>query len=396
MLWPFPHDWSEYKFCGEKKAMFNLALALSRQKRVTFLSMEREGSFSVDKFGNLEVARLPVYRIATLLSKKVRNYLKSFYGCCFITSCGDVRLHLYIRSFVKPHKLIYVSHGFTKEYALRNAIHLYGKIFMLLVGHLQEYLAWKTDDLIITLTEDEAKKMCSYVNREKVSVLSHGVDLQRYSQKRDAFTSEVRKAYGLNTGSSIVLAVGRISYENNFHNVIKVFHELKKINRESVLVIAGTTWTPPGSGNITLSGYRYLLYLKNIVSDLGIGNSVKFITNIPEKELPFIYTAADVFVQFTEGYSPLPNVILEAGAAGLPLVLTDFKARRSVLHDGYNGFFVKPSDPRLNPSLVAKKIDYILRNNDLRKIMGKRSREKVEQRFDITRIAEKYIDICKE
>jgi glycosyltransferase involved in cell wall biosynthesis len=92
----------------------------------------------------------------------------------------------------------------------------------------------------------------------------------------------------------------------------------------------------------------------------------------------------------------LPMAILEAMAAGLPVISTPVGGIPEIVVDGYNGFLVPPGDV----SALARKMAVLARNADLRQLMGRRSRELAERELDVKpyvqRLLGLYESIVKE
>jgi glycosyltransferase involved in cell wall biosynthesis len=92
--------------------------------------------------------------------------------------------------------------------------------------------------------------------------------------------------------------------------------------------------------------------------------------------------SSDIFVFPTcYPYEGHPFVILEAMAAGLPVISTDQGAIRETVLDGLTGFIVPHSDPRA----IAEKILLLLRDSDLRRRMGSASRDRFLRHFTLER-----------
>ena len=90
---------------------------------------------------------------------------------------------------------------------------------------------------------------------------------------------------------------------------------------------------------------------------------------------------SDIFVFPPVAPEGLPMVILEAMAAGLPIITTDQGAIRETVIDGVNGFIV----PEGNPEAIAEKIVLLLKDEDLRKRMGQASRERFFRHYTLDR-----------
>lgn len=97
----------------------------------------------------------------------------------------------------------------------------------------------------------------------------------------------------------------------------------------------------------------------------------------PLKEL---YDRADIFVFPTQG-DCFPIAIMEAMAAGLPVIATDVGALREEVEDGVNGFILPPSDA----SAIVGAVRSILNDETKRKAMAISSRRIAEERFDARR-----------
>lgn len=101
--------------------------------------------------------------------------------------------------------------------------------------------------------------------------------------------------------------------------------------------------------------------------------------------------ASDIFVfppRMPEGH---PLVIVEAMAAGLPIISTDQGAITESVLDGVNGFIV----PSHSPKKIAEKINYLLKNPDERKKMGIESRRLYDQNFTEDKMVENLAEVFK-
>lgn len=105
---------------------------------------------------------------------------------------------------------------------------------------------------------------------------------------------------------------------------------------------------------------------------------------------------ADIFVFTPNAPEGHPLVILEAMAAGLPIISTDQGAIvESVIHEK-NGFIVEAN----NPQQIAEKIKFLIENPDVRKKMGAESRKKYLENFTeekmlerLKKVFEKVMDV---
>jgi glycosyltransferase involved in cell wall biosynthesis len=93
-------------------------------------------------------------------------------------------------------------------------------------------------------------------------------------------------------------------------------------------------------------------------------------------DIPDVLRGAHIAVlpSYREG---LPKSLLEAAAAGLPLVASDVPGCREVVRHGHNGILVPPRDA----AALADAIERLASDGELRALMGRRSRELVLQHF---------------
>lgn len=85
----------------------------------------------------------------------------------------------------------------------------------------------------------------------------------------------------------------------------------------------------------------------------------------------------------------LPKALLEAASSGIPIVTTDSPGCREVVDDGINGFLVPPK----NAVMLAKKIQQLIENPDLRAQFGKAGREKVLREFTVDKVVKQTMNI---
>ena len=107
-----------------------------------------------------------------------------------------------------------------------------------------------------------------------------------------------------------------------------------------------------------------------------------------KNDMPQIISQAHIVClpSYREG---LPKVLIEAAAAGKPIVTTDVPGCRDVVKDGYNGFLV----PAKNTEELAKALLKLIQNEELRKIMGQRNRILSEEKFSSRLINQKILNI---
>lgn len=161
------------------------------------------------------------------------------------------------------------------------------------------------------------------------------------------------------------IGVGRLSHEKGFDLLIEAFARTAAHSDSWSLVLLG-------DGPLRSE-------LEKMVKDLGIATRVKFLGNVKN---PFpIMKQADIFVlpSRLEGF---PNALCEAMACGLPVIAIDCATGpREIIRDGIDGLLV----PQGSIDLLAKAMDTLMNNLELRKSFGNKALE-VTERFRPERI----------
>src|SRR5665648_479261 len=146
-------------------------------------------------------------------------------------------------------------------------------------------------------------------------------------------------------------------------------------------------------------GFKYLKSAINVLSEdlafeaIVFGNSgkdsqlnipVNYMGNFPENMLTKLYSAADVFVA-PSIQDNLPNTIMESLACGTPSVAFDIGGMSDLIIHKENGYLAK----QFNADELARGIEWIVENDQRKKVLSENSRKYVEKNFELKYIAKK-------
>jgi glycosyltransferase involved in cell wall biosynthesis len=106
--------------------------------------------------------------------------------------------------------------------------------------------------------------------------------------------------------------------------------------------------------------------------------SAQFLGPQPHGDMPALYRRADIFC-LPSWWEAMPLTVLEAMAAGLPVVATPVGDVARMVEDGVTGRLVAPN----RPPALADALEPLLRSVELRRAMGRRGRQRVDERFSI-------------
>lgn len=194
-------------------------------------------------------------------------------------------------------------------------------------------------------------------------IIPGGVDINLYPPQLN--TSAIDKKYKIKD-KKIILFTGRLTSHKGVKYLVKA---AKDINGE-VFIIGGGPEEQ---------------YLSGLVDRQGLKN-VHLLKYMSGQELINFYYRADLFVAPSVWDEPLGLTILEAMAAKTPVIATRKGGIPLLIKPGYNGVFVKTR----NSQKIAESCNKLLKNDNLRKILGENARKTVEQNFTWKKIALKF------
>jgi glycosyltransferase involved in cell wall biosynthesis len=145
------------------------------------------------------------------------------------------------------------------------------------------------------------------------------------------------------------------------------------------------------SAKLTLCGGGRIAFYRKLCSDLKISDSVEFAGFVSGEAKLSAFSNASLFVlpSYVEG---MPMVIIEAMAAGLPVVATAVGGVPEIIEEGVNGFLVAPRDP----AALADRILRIVSDPARYDAMSAANVRKAGEVFDITAIAAEICGIYEE
>ena len=172
----------------------------------------------------------------------------------------------------------------------------------------------------------------------------------------------------------MICTVGRLDPVKDQVGLVRAFAGLVPAHPEAVLVIAGD-----GPCRDELA---------RVIAELGVADRVRLLGEC--RDVPGVLAAADVFAlpSIAEGMS---NTLLEAMAAGLPVVATRVGGNPELVEDGVNGRLVPIREPVALREALASYLD----DPHLRAMHGKASRQRAVECFSLERMCQDYTDLYR-
>ena len=226
-----------------------------------------------------------------------------------------------------------------------------------------EKLIWKNAAALVANSQGLKKLAMAFYNKKEIGIITNGVDEKWMNTKAPAYDNndEIR-----------LLFVSRLIERKGLQLVLP---EIQHINRETE---SRVTLTIVGDG-------PYRQELERIAAENHLSDLVTFVGQKNKAELPVYYQAADIFI-LPSKKEGMPNVVLEAMASGLPIVMTPCEGSEELIKE--NGYAVPVSE-------FAQKLICLCKDQNLRWQMGKVSRQLVRERFCWEGIAKQYLELME-
>ena len=224
-----------------------------------------------------------------------------------------------------------------------------------------------------------------------LDILPNGLELEPYNAVAKYASNPV----------FTILFMGHLIFSKGFYDLIVGYKQLYgKYNDRIALKFAGEN---VGYSETTLEFLNGKYYEQFAKHGREIDAEIQdFITNAEKYNAHYLgfvsgeeklqtFASADLFVlpSFTEGFS---MAVLEAMAAGLPVIVTPVGAMPDVVQDGINGLLTPVGDPEK----LAQNIEYFINNPEKAREMGKYNRDYVKRNYDIEVVAERLLAILNE
>lgn len=208
-----------------------------------------------------------------------------------------------------------------------------------------------------------------------LAVVANAIVPERLGEPDPAHEAEMRSWFPTAVGP-IVGSAGRLSPEKGF----------------GVLVEAAARVLPrvPGAGFVHFGDGPLRPEIERRIGDLGLRERFILAGFRPDVGRFMHHWDVSVLPSFTEG---LPNAVLEAYAAGVPVVATAVGGTPEVVADGEDGYLVPARDA---VALAGRICDVLLLAPEARRAMGERGRRRVLERFTFEAKAEAFRRIFEE
>lgn len=201
------------------------------------------------------------------------------------------------------------------------------------------------------------------ITKKPLKVLGYGnvrgIDLTRYDRTPEVMdeAAKIRK-----DGVVTFVAVGRLVGDKGVNEIVEAFVKLNKENPATRLILVG-----PEESELDPLKPEVLEMISKCDAIDAVGM---------QKDVRPWFVASDVAIlaSYREGF---PNVVIEAGAMGLPQIVTDINGAREIIENGKNGVIIPPKDASSLYVAMTKMMD-----PEYRQSLAKEARTMVSERFE--------------
>lgn len=238
------------------------------------------------------------------------------------------------------------------------------------------FLSNRSDGVIgVTEKVTNTAKEFFKLDSSKVFTIQNGVDI---NVSENSYEKDIKKNLGIEDNEKVIGIVANLKRIKNQIFLLKAFKELIKILKPVKLLVIGQGF----ENDIENTEQE----LRNFVDENGLDKNVLFLGY--RSDIAELLKIMDIFclTSFKEG---LPVSLIEAMAAGLPVVGTNVEGIRDVIITNKNGFLVQLDDINgLKDALYN-----LLKDEALRNKMGNESKALAMSNYSITECINKYQDL---
>ncbi|VAV84936.1 hypothetical protein MNBD_DELTA01-864 [hydrothermal vent metagenome] len=303
----------------------------------------------------------------------------------------DIRDMLRFISFLRREKVDIVhAHLFNASRASHFLAKLAGVRITIETNHVRE--AWRKGtlktwyaidrlfarftDCIIAVSKANAAYLSEVkgIARGKIRVVQNGIDTRAFDV-RGRPASSIKAALGIPDGAPLVTVIARLEPQKGHIYLLEAVPEIIKKYPDVVFLLAGD--------GILASE------LKAQASRLKIDNNVIFAGF--RSDARRLLSSSDIFL-LPSLWEGLPLVVIEASAAGIPVIATAVDGTPEVVRDGETGILIEPR----NPVVITESVLRLLDNPQQARRMGQRGASYVRAHFDISKQVKGTEDIYME
>lgn len=219
-----------------------------------------------------------------------------------------------------------------------------------------------------------------YSKPEKVKVLgsgsSNGINTTYFNTKVVSGIKELKKKLNINKDDIVFVFVGRLVKDKGINELVKSFNSLSlKYNNIKLLLVGPYEKELDPLNNDTIESIKS----NNKIMSVGYQNDVR----------PY-FSCSDVLVfpSYREGF---PNVVMQAGAMGLPCIVSNINGCNEIIENNTNGLII----PSKDTNALYEAMEKVLLDKTLRLSLHKNARNLIVSRYEQSKMWQAILDEYK-
>ena len=251
--------------------------------------------------------------------------------------------------------------------------------------------ALKNAEIVTAISDSvQSSLITAGCNQSKIRKISNGIDIERFAKKNN---QNVRRRFKLPDDSRLILSVGNYHHRKGQDNIIAAMPQVLSQFPNARLFIVGSNQEPLAKKIRSLKLDEFIRLTGPIPfpspQNIEEINESKTISD----ELADLYRQSEIYVSasLNKEAEGLSLAVLDAMAAGVPVVATNISGSSDVVIHGRNGLLVPPSDHKA----LGDAIVYLLKSEIKIKEMGVQG-NLIAKQFNWKNIAHKYLSVYEE
>jgi glycosyltransferase involved in cell wall biosynthesis len=222
--------------------------------------------------------------------------------------------------------------------------------------------AFRTVDAVLANSPQVARSVVETegISPLRINVVPNFVDDAAFAPLSAAERAATREGWGVGADTLAIGCVARLVPVKNHETLIRAFAEVR-------LRVPGSHLVLVGDGECRSS-------LEGLAAQIGVAPAVTFVGEVRDGQNQHRAFDVSVLCSLSEGF---PNSLVEAMAAGIPIVATSVGGTVDAVTDGLNGFLVPPQQP----TALASALGTLLDDAVLRRTMGQAGHARAMERY---------------
>ncbi len=391
---------------GSVISLMHLLQGLDREQWRPMVALSRQNKFPEFEAMGIPVARVPTPQreertegaVERLRQGKAGASIRSTPGLAAVWHLGGVVRHWrrnvlpvvraltpIIREFNPAlihlnDSLALVEHGALAARLTHTPAIVHSRSFVATPAHDRRWLAPHLRGMVF-ISQAVRQFQLQHIPAPRLNrVIPNAVDVSRFQQPVDR--AAVRRSLGAPPDAPLIGMIGRIVAWKGQHIFVEAFARLRQRFPQARAIIVGDTDTRQGE--------LYRQEVQARARALGLTEHLSWLGRRPD--VPQLLAAIDVLAHCSVQPEPFGRVLIEAMAAGTPVIASRAGGAMEIIEDEVTGLLTPPGDA----AGLAAALERLLTNASLRKLLQENGRNIVGQRYDIATHAARIADFYRQ